>query len=126
MLDLARTLVRGGPYSFVPWKDAADCYAQFRGDHGAKAVATPLLTAPTDNAKFNKTEHVTYGLSLAQSGMSEEYNTCRFSTAECRKGCVSFAGKGELATVQAGRIRKTVFLAEHPNEFFTLLVGELE
>lgn len=126
MLDLARTLVRRGPFTFVPWKDARQCYASFRGEHGAKAVATPLLSAPADNAKFKKTKLITYGLSLAQANMSGDYNTCRFSTPNCRAGCVSFAGKGELATVQNGRIRKTLFLAEHPNEFYTLLVEELE
>jgi hypothetical protein len=123
--DLVRHL-EGHTFTWMPWKDARAEYAQFRGEHGAKAVATPLLTYPDDNAKFKKTEAPMYGLSLAQANSSLEWNTCRFSTAKCREGCVSFAGKGELASVQAGRIRKTLFLAEHTDAFYTLLIHELE
>ena len=136
-LDLVRHLVAGGPYELTDVATAKECYALFRGQRGAKAVATPLLTMPADNAKYAKSIKLneeraedayilTFGLSLAQADSSHQWNTCRFSSPECRMGCVSFAGKGELATVQAGRIRKTQFLAEHPSEFFTLLFAELQ
>jgi hypothetical protein len=123
--DLVRQLEKH-QFTWMSYKDAAATYADFRAEHGAKRTASPLLTHPSDNAKFNKTECKLYGLSLAQAYLSELYNVCRFSTPECRRGCVSFAGKGELSTVQAGRIRKTLFLAEHTDAFYTLLIHELD
>lgn len=126
MKDLARLLLQRGPITFIDHAEAKARWAAFRGAHGAAAIYAPLLTKPEDNAKFNKAAAIVYGLSLAQADMSGEYNTCRFSTAGCRSGCVSFAGKGELASVQGGRIRRTLFLAEDPDAFCTLLMHEVQ
>lgn len=125
MQDIVRLLAEHGPIQFMDAAQAKALWIAFRGTHGAMALYAPLLTKPEDNTKFNKTSAIVYGLSLAQSDMSG-YNTCRFSTAGCRQGCVSFAGKGELATVQGGRIRRTQFLAEYPDAFCTLLMFEIE
>lgn len=115
-------------WDFIALGEAKAQWAAHRAAHGAAELCAPLLTAPGDNAKLNKTEkhgNVVFSLSLAQSDTSG-HNTCRFSTPDCRRGCVSFAGKGELDSVQAGRIRRTTFLVDNPSAFFTLLFHEIE
>lgn len=84
----------------------------------------PLLTAPDGNAKLAKADVATYGLSLAPASESG-FNVCPRSTPECRKGCVSFAGRGEGVGVQAGRRLRTAFLAANPTAFVTLMAYEI-
>jgi hypothetical protein len=127
MRDLAKILTdaRPIPIGLVSLKDARARYAAFRGLRGAAPIPAPLLTHPSHNVKFAKTAAPVFGLALAQADASGAYNACRASTPECRRGCVSYAGKGELASVQAGRARKTVFLATQPEAFLTLLTDEI-
>lgn len=123
-MDLVRSLLERAPFEFIDHKQARVMYGEFRGQHGAAPVATPLLTAPDENTKFRKTRTKVYGLSLAPADLSG-VNACRFSTPECRAGCVAFAGRGELSGVIAGRVRKTQFLNEQPAAFLTLLMFEI-
>lgn len=126
-VDLARLVeAQSKSFRWVPLREAKQEYAQFRGENGAKAVATPLLTWPKDNSKYARTLIAIYGLSLAQADSSLLYNACRHFTNECKQGCVYFAGKGELSTVQRGRVRKTVFLAEHYNAFMSIFCDEID
>lgn len=132
VLDLARQLVSAGPYELVDLQVARDCYRQFRVDQGAPPTngqVPPLLTPPTANAKLGKglkNGVFEFGLSLAPAMLSEEVNVCRFSSPECRKGCVAFAGHGEMSWVIKARVIKTRFLAQYTAEFLTLLFHELE
>jgi hypothetical protein len=126
MKNLDKMLVKRGhiqPMEDVP--AARELWAEFREAHGAKRKATPLLTAPEANYKFAKTPVPVYGLSLAPDKSSELFQVCPFSTPECRKGCVAYAGQGEAPNVQEGRTRKTEFLAAHPEAFLALLDDEI-
>lgn len=137
--DLVRLLERAQPEHTGSVESARSVWWSYRLAHGRKAL-TPLLTAPKDNVKFRKTvahENVyVYGLSLAPHTTSavtcgphlnsSGYNVCRYSTPQCRKGCVAFAGKGGLAGVMAGRVLRTRFLADHPHDFVTILWDEIE
>jgi len=130
--DLVRHLQDQGPFQLVDLQSARDCYRQFRVDQGApptKGQVPQLLTPPTANAKLGKglkNGIFEFGLSLAPAMLSILWNICRFSTANCRKGCVAYAGHGEMPWVIKARVIKTLFLAEHPAEFLTLLVYELQ
>lgn len=124
-MDLARSLIARGPFSPTDYKEARDVWAQFRADNGAAATYPRLLTDPDHNFKFAKTEAKVYGLSLAHASTSG-VNGCRYSTPECRKGCVSYAGNGMYKKVQAARQRKTLFLNSHPDAFLGLLEWELD
>lgn len=103
--------------------DARRAYLEFRRANG-RLSAPPLLTAPDGNAKLGKADVPTYGLSLAPASASG-HNVCPKSTPECRRGCVSFAGRGMLRGVAAGRAIKTQFFAENPAAFVALLADEI-
>ena len=125
MRNLNKYLLRERPQP-IDLNDAKAAWAAYRGEHGAKAVASPLLTAPEANYKFAKTPVPVYGLSLAPDKSSLTWAVCDNSTPECRKGCVAFAGQGEAPNVTEGRTRKTEFLAHSPNAFVTLLHHEIQ
>lgn len=85
-----------------------------------------LLTPPDANAKFAKSKDaVVYGLSLAPFNLSG-HNVCPFSTPECRRGCVSFAGNGRYDVVSRARAGRTRFLREDPSAFLAILRNETE
>jgi hypothetical protein len=107
-------------------KEAKRVYAEFREGEGFKKVATPLLTAPANNYKMAKGDVLNYGLSLAPARVSGVANVCHMSTIGCRDLCINTAGNGLIPAVQQARISKTVFMLDHPNEFFTLLMKEIE
>jgi hypothetical protein len=77
------------------------------------------------NAKFAHSAAQHYGLSLAAADSSGDWNTCTWSTPLCRKGCLTYAGKGPLPKVQRGRILRTQFLAYDPDAFLSLLWYEV-
>ena len=106
-------------------REAKQAWADHRLANGLSAVAWPLLTDPTGNFKLNKSVVPTYGLALSPA-TSSGLNVCPSSTPECRKHCVSYAGKGALARVQRARIVRTTFLAANPQAFLTLLVDEVD
>lgn len=124
MKDLVRMLERVQPRCTGDVRAAREAWASVRERNGWGAVA-PLLSPPSSNVKYAKTVAKVYGLSLAPDKSSGSHNVCRFSTPECRKGCVAFAGHGELAVVQRARAQKVEFLAAYPNEFVTLLDAEI-
>ena len=118
---LTRSLPRTIPMGDA--KEARQAWYGFRIANGRKA-ATSLLTHPDGNAKLHKAAVPTYGLSLAPASESG-FNVCPKSTPECRRGCVSFAGRGEAPSVQAGRILRTEWFAADPGNFVTLLAHEI-
>lgn len=124
-MDLARSLIARGPFTPLNHREANKAWANFRQVNGAAHTKPRLLTDPDHNAKFAKTAASVYGLALAQAETSLVANVCRFSTSECRAGCVSFAGRGSYSTVQNGRIRRTLFLNENPEAFLGLLTYEV-
>lgn len=124
-MDLPRELIKRGPFTLIDFKEAQERWQVFRLDHNAQGHPA-LLTDPDGNAKFAKTKAEVYGLALAQARTSLVTNVCPYSTPECRKGCVSYAGMGVFKNVQAGRIRKTGFLKRDPEAFLTLLTREIE
>lgn len=97
-------------------------FATVRASVGFRAVSTPLVTGT--NEKYGKSQTKTFGLSLAQAETSG-LNVCRFSTAGCRAVCVAQNGNGAYSVVQRGRIARTLFLAQNPSGFVSLLVHEL-
>lgn len=127
MESLTKTLERSGPYDpdAMTYEDArAVARAFFVETHGYRAVPK-LLTAPERQLKLGKNARPTYGLTLAAASMSG-YNVCQWSTAQCRAACVLVTGgKGTLRSVRDARVKKTQFLAEHPQAFITLLASEL-
>jgi hypothetical protein len=124
MRNLNKYLLRMQP-QLIHVNEAKAAWAVFRLEHGAAYKATDLLTHPDANYKFAKTPVPVYGLSLAPDKASGTYSVCDFSTPECRKGCVAYAGQGEAPNVLEGRVRKTQFLAHNPNAFVTLLHHEI-
>lgn len=125
MKNLNRMLLKRGT-KLVSLDSAKQSWMQFRIDAGHTGQATPLLTPPDGNAKFNKSAKLHYGVSLAAADSSGTFNTCTWSTPLCRKGCLTFAGRGMQGTVQTARMLKTDFLAEDPDSFVTLLHYEVE
>ena len=107
----------------VPVHEARKAWAQFRQAHGLKYTTPPLLSEPSANLKLDKTQ--AYGLSLAPARLSG-YNTCTHSTPACRRICLNTAGKGAYSSVQKARMVKTRFLYEHPHEFVSILMHELQ
>lgn len=128
MQNLVKLLQRERPQHTGDVASARALWLSYRLANGRTAPA-PLLSPPSYNAKFAKTErhdHVfVYGLSLAPDKSSGTHLVCPHSTPQCRRACVAFAGKGGLASVQAGRTLRTQFLAEHPHECVTLLHHEI-
>jgi hypothetical protein len=110
----------------VPQATARARWLEFRKARGYGS-ATPLLTPPDANTKLNKSQHdaIIYGLSLAPANLSD-FNACKYSTRECRAGCVAYAGKGELPNIAKARITKTEFFAEDPSAFMSLLKAEID
>ena len=103
---------------------AAECrtlMAEYAGHRGKV-----LLTWPDGNSKLAKSVRPTYGLSLAPSTVSGEWNNCRYATKGCIKACLNTAGKGTFPVVQQGRVWKTLFLGADPQAFLDLLIHEID
>ena len=128
--DLERHLLAAMPaggYSIEPlagadrvaWRDAMirERVAVGFGPHTA-----PLLTAPDNNVKLDKSN--AYGLSLSPASTGG-WNVCRASSAGCRAVCLATSGKGGLESVQDGRRWKVALLAAEPALFVRALAGEL-
>lgn len=123
MALLATALLKRAPIETIDLRDARASWIEFRRSRGWAGDA-PLLTPPTGNHKLMKSEWPTYAVSLAPARESG-INVCPFSTPLCRKGCIAFAGKGDLPAIKRARIDKTLFLAEQPRAFVTLLDHEI-
>src|SRR6478735_11347693 len=126
MKNLNKFLLKHAPIMPIEGvAEARKAWAAFRASRG-NSGAPALLTPPDANAKFAKTPVPIYGLSLTPDKSSGEYSVCDYSTPECRKGCVAYAGMGEAPNVLVGRTLKTLFLAAFPREFVTLLAHEID
>lgn len=127
MRNLTRELEDLGPIGPMQLHRARETARRFYVDtHGYRSVP-PLLSPPASNVKMAKSATPTYGLSLAPADMAGDLNLCTWSTPLCRAACVLVtAGKGTLPSVQAARVLKSRFLAEHPRAFVTILRAELE
>ncbi len=128
-MDMTRHLL-STRWDFVPLDEARTAWAEHRARHGLSADGkVPLLTAPSGNAKTDKTLRVVqifvYGLALASSDLSG-WNVCRFATRLCKMGCLSYAGHNDLPYARKAQVVKTLFLAENPGAFYTLLFHEIE
>ncbi len=71
-------------------------------------------TTPKMNQKYDKSEELIFGLSLAQSNLSG-INVCHWSTPECRGNCVGKNGNNGFPSIMRAKIAKTRFLFEHPD-----------
>lgn len=130
-MDLVRHLLTrelDDPASFGAWnvEAARDNWQRFREANGFRGHPR-LLTHAADNIKLAKGSpdgRTLYSLSLAPAEESG-HNVCRFSTPECRRGCVAFSGNGLYNKVQDARKLKTNFLAQFPRTFVVLLAHEI-
>lgn len=133
MKHTLKTLERDG----IAWEavlaitttEAKAAWAAHRKAGGATPNPTPLLTAPDGNVKLAKVGVdggvLSYGLSLAPH-RDGGTNVCPASTRGCRQHCVSYAGKGDLPTVQLARKLRTSFLMTQPAAFMRLVVDEID
>lgn len=117
--SMTQLLKRHRP-QIVDLKTAKAAYLGWRLDRGYLTYQ-PLLTAPTSNAKWEHTPVDVYGLALAQGNLSG-YENCPWRGA-CTNDCLGHAGRMKFQTQQ--HIDKTQFLAEHPDEFCTILYHEI-
>jgi len=107
-----------------PVRDARATWRAFRRDNGYVADAS-LMGAPTTNTKLNKGARLIYGLTLLPHEASG-VNTCPFATPGCAEACVLMtAGRGVMGNVRKARGVKTLFAAEHPAAFLSLLLHEI-
>lgn len=123
--NLGRVLAELGPFnpSDLEYRDARAAWNNFRVANGY-APGAPILTDPEGNPKLDKTEEPVFGISLAPFNLSG-WNVCPWSSADCRRLCLAFAGKGGMSTIEEARILKTRFLATNPQAFVTLVDREL-
>lgn len=85
-----------------------------------------LLTDGKSNTKTAKNSIKSYYLSLQPTDLnSKGENLCKFSTNECRKACLQFAGRQSFSNVVESRSRKTEFFVNHKVEFVNKLWREL-
>lgn len=79
--------------------------------------------------KFKKnvlvSKQYTYGLYLAPHKVSG-YNTCPYSTPECRVGCLFNSGYGGMnKKVKDARVNRTILFFENRDKFMEILIDEL-
>lgn len=106
--------------------DARAQWASFRLANGFAATTPNLLADPDANVKIGKNDVPTWSLTLTPASLSGKWNTCTWSTAQCREACVMWtAGRGVMRNVREGRYVRTAFLAEHPAAFLAILSHEV-
>lgn len=132
-VDLARHLMSAdlseSAVMSVSLSEARDMQSKYRAAEGFKQVHVSMLTEPSDNLKLRHSDRVKvagYGLSLAPSDLSGDWNTCRYATVGCRSACLATSGNGRYGATQRGRVWRTKFLAEQPTMFLRLLVHEID
>lgn len=86
-----------------------------------------ILTDGKSNTKTAKNGMKTYYLSLQPTDLNTKgMNLCKFSTKECRKSCLQFAGRQSFDNVVLSRGKKTELWVNEPEFFLTKLWSELE
>jgi len=58
-------------------------------------------------------------------GKTSGFQVCASASPGCLEACLNMAGHGPIAPVQAGRIRRTLLLHNHPEIFGIMLYGML-
>lgn len=131
MASLTQQLEAAGPFAVEGDVAAAkQRWTEYRQANGFKGAAK-LLTPPEANLKLHKTGYsesklsVVYGLTLAPADASG-IDLCIWRSPECTSSCVLVtAGKSTLPSVRKARIVKSLFLADHPEDFVLILADEL-
>ena len=78
-----------------------------------------------------KVGHYTYSLNLSPANTSG-YNTCPYSTPECRSGCLATSGRSGIEIfsgkhiIKDCRINKTKLFYENQNFFMNWLIADLK
>ncbi len=107
-------------------EDARKAWAAIRVKYGFAATTPNLLAPPDSNTKIRKNVIPTWSLTLTPANQSKVWNTCTWSTPQCRAACVLWtAGRGRFESVRQGRLVRTAFLAQHPAAFLALLTDEV-
>ena len=85
-----------------------------------------LISNGNTNAKTIKNEEETYILYLSPFNLNDYgKNICPFASAGCASACLNSAGRGKFSNVQLARRRKTNLMLGNPEEFYALLVEDL-
>lgn len=109
-----------------PLPPVAEARATLRAHRKANGyVSETKLLSHDGNAKLLKGDRKIYGLTLLPHEASG-VNVCPFATKGCAAACVLMtAGRGVMSNVRRGREVKTLFAAEHPAAFLSVLLAEL-
>lgn len=105
--------------------DASKAWAAIRVEYGFKPTTPKLLAPPAANVKIAKNKVATYSLTLVPADLSLKWNVCTWSTPQCREACVMWTAGRQYYSTRQGRLARTAFLAEHPQEFLALLTQEV-
>jgi hypothetical protein len=74
--------------------------------------------------KYGRLTGIIYGSPANEC--SPNWTMCAMAiTAQCDKDCLRWAGRGKMPSVTHGRIRKTLFLKQHQDEFMAVLVKNI-
>lgn len=87
-----------------------------------------LLTAAINNTKIAKNKgkgYLSYILHLAPYNLSG-VNVCPAASTGCAKACLNTAGRGQINSVQAARIKKTQWLINDKQSFMNQLIKDLD
>jgi len=104
--------------------EARKAWAAIRVEYGFKPT-TPNLLAVDANVKIAKNIVRTWTLTLLPANYSGGWNTCTWSTPQCRASCVMYTAGRQYHSVRQGRLVRTAFLAQHPAAFLVLLTDEI-
>lgn len=90
-----------------------------------------LLTTQSAKLEHNDTSvhadnYMEVIMYLMPHRLSGVFNMCPLSTKGCRASCLFTAGRLGLSPAQTAAYVRTMFLHDHPREFFTLLLAEIE
>ena len=95
----------------------------------SKSKKQVLLTKESASAKLSKYSDGQYEgviLYLAPADMVQGMNVCPAATMGCKSACLNTAGRGRFTMVQEARIKRTIFLRDHEEEFINQLVSEID
>lgn len=99
-----------------------------------KEVQVSYLGNINSSAKLVKNKKVnnyTYVLYLAPAGVSG-YNVCKYSTPECRMGCLYSSGRVKIEdysgrdVIKRARIIKTILFHQHQDYFMNWTIAEMK
>lgn len=118
------SILRNVSRPLPPVRESRATLLAFRNANGYVGNAS-LLGKPESNTKLAKGERTIVGLTLLPAEASG-VNVCPFATVGCAAACVLMtAGRGVMSNVRKAREVKTLFAAEHPAEFLSLLLAEI-